>query len=317
MLDKPKILDPSRWPKRLFEIPEPPKKLWVLGNLPNPEMKWLTIVGSRRYTRYGEDVCKTLIEGLKGKPIVIVSGLAVGMDSIALEAGIEAGLKCVGAPGSGLDEDSISPAQNISLSEKIIKSGGCLISEFDPDMKATLWSFPKRNRIMAGLSHAVLVIEAEKKSGTLITSRLATEYNRDVFTVPGSIFSKNTEGSHMLIKLGATPITSSEDLLDALGFAEPGTNGDLFEEDSTSPPSSLNMQKIKKATQDEIKKKKDRQIENLSDLEKIVMFNLKEPKSRELLSMDISMPQQKLNEILSLLELKGLIKDVGGYVRLN
>lgn len=288
MLEKPRILPKSEWPKRLLEIPEPPKELWISGNFPDSEIKWLTIVGSRKYTKYGEDICKTLINSLVGKPVVIVSGLAIGIDSIALETAMENNLECIAVPGSGLNEESISPQINFNLAKKIISRGGCLLSELSPDTKAALWTFPRRNRIMAGLSHAVLIIEAEQRSGTLITSRLATEYNRDVLTVPGSVFSKNTEGPHMLIKLGATPITCSEDLLEALGFDVPENLIPLEE-----------------------------RIQDLSDSEKIVMQSLKEPKSREILSQEIDIPQNKLNEILMLLELRGLIKESGGSLRLN
>src|SRR3989344_4618820 len=188
----------DQFPRRLREIPDPPEKLYMQGVLPSEEHKWLCVVGSRRYTNYGKEVCGKLIEGLRGYPVVIVSGLALGIDALAHRAALAANLPCVAVPGSGLSPHVLHPASNRRLADDILLSGGAMLSEFEPDFRPTLWSFPQRNRIMAGLSDAVLVIEAESKSGTLITSKLATEYNRDVFTLPGSIFSSTSAGPHML-----------------------------------------------------------------------------------------------------------------------
>src|SRR3989338_173579 len=214
------ILKFDSFPSRLREITDPPEKLYLKGTLPSEDHKWLCVVGSRKYTNYGEEVCEKLIEGLRGYPVVIVSGLALGMDAIAHRAALSAKLPCVAVPGSGLDPSVLYPATNRRLADEILKAGGVILSEFDPTFRATSLSFPQRNRIMAGLSDAVLVIEAEKRSGTLITARLATEYNRYVFTIPGSIFSASSAGPHMLLRLGATPITSQEDLLNALGLSQ-------------------------------------------------------------------------------------------------
>src|SRR3989344_2642579 len=182
-------LTPNLFPRRLREIPDPTEKIYLKGTLPSEDHKWLCVVGSRKYSSYGKEVCEKLIEGLRGYPVVIVSGLALGMDAIAHRAALSAKLHCVAVPGSGLDPSVLYPATNRRLADEILKAGGVLLSEFEPNFRATAWSFPQRNRIMAGLSDAVLVIEAEKRSGTLITARLATAYHRDVFTIPGSIFS--------------------------------------------------------------------------------------------------------------------------------
>src|SRR3989338_5938444 len=214
------ILKFDSFPSRLQEIADPPEKLFVKGTLPPEEHKWLCVVGSRKYSSYGKEVCEKLIDGLRGYKVVIVSGLALGMDASAHRAALSANLPSVAVPGSGLDSEVLYPATNRRLADEILKAGGALLSEFEPNFRATAWSFPQRNRIMAGLSDAVLVIEAEKRSGTLITARLATEYNRDVFTIPGSIFSASSAGPHMLLRLGATPITSQEDLLNALGLSQ-------------------------------------------------------------------------------------------------
>jgi len=113
-----------------------------------------------------------------------------------------------------LHDSVLAPRTNFDLAQEILASGGALFSEYDEKQRAARWTFPQRNRLMAGIAHATLVVEAGEKSGTLITSRLATEYNRDVFTVPGSIYRSQAAGPHMLLKLGAYPITSPQDVID-------------------------------------------------------------------------------------------------------
>lgn len=213
-----KILEKSGIPARLMEIPEPPEKLYLEGNMPPADATCLCVVGTRKYSDYGKKCCEKLIAGLAGKNVAVISGLAIGIDSIAHRAALDAGLFTLALPGSGLDESVLYPRMNIDLAEKILAAGGGLLSEFEPGFVAAPWSFPQRNRLMAGLSKAVLVIEAGLRSGTLITARLGTEYNRDVLAVPGQIFSPMSAGPNMLIRLGATPVTCVDDLLDALGF---------------------------------------------------------------------------------------------------
>jgi DNA processing protein len=219
----------EQFPGNLAEIPDKPAKLYVRGNLPPSEHKLLAVVGSRKYSTYGKQIVELLLGGLSGYPITIVSGLAIGIDCLAHRAALDSGLNTIAVPGSGLDESVLYPAQNRKLAHEILSKGGGLISEFEPDFRATEWGFPQRNRIMAGMANAVLIVEAVLKSGTLITSRLATDYNRDVLAVPGSIFSKNSDGPHMLIKLGATPVTSAEDILAALGLTVLESPGDIDE----------------------------------------------------------------------------------------
>jgi DNA processing protein len=277
------------FPQQLLQIPEPPAKLFVRGELPGPDTKLLCVVGSRKYTNYGKEVCEKLIAGLRGYDVAIVSGLAIGIDAIAHRAAMNAGLKTIAVPGSGLNVDAIHPIAHIGLTETIVNSGGCMLSEFEPDYKSTLYGFPKRNRIMAGLSQAILIIEAEIKSGTLITSRLATDYNKDVLTVPGSIFSKTSEGPHMLIRLGATPITKPEDLLLALGF-----------ESKDSTPRNLELE-----------------YSTCSDDEKKIIAILREPKTRDEILRTLNLPTSQVNAMLSIMELKGLITESLGEVKLT
>jgi DNA processing protein len=276
------------WPSQLLEISQPPKKLYIRGNLPGPNTKLLCVVGSRRYTNYGKEACEKLIAGLSGYDVTIVSGLAMGIDGLAHEAAMKNGLKTVSVPGSGLDVSSLHPQAHIGLMKKILDHGGCMLSEFEPSFKATQYSFPQRNRIMAGLSCAVLVVEAETKSGTMITSRLATEYNKDVLTVPGNIFSPTSTGPHLLIRLGATPITNSKELLLALGF-----------EDKDSAPRNLQLE-----------------YSDCSPEEKAVIKILREPIPKDDLIHALDMPINQANAVLSIMELKGLIKETMGEIHL-
>lgn len=287
MENKIRELPSDQFPRRLREIPDPPEKLYLQGVLPPEEHKWLCVVGSRRYTNYGKEVCEKLIEGMRGYPVVVVSGLALGIDALAHRAALAAGLPCVAVPGSGLAREVLYPSTNRRLADEILKAGGALLSEFEPDFAATAWSFPQRNRIMAGLSDAVLVVEAEQRSGTLITARLATEYNRDVFTVPGSIFSASSAGPHMLIRLGATPITSPDDLRQALGFSQ--TN--------RSTPEA-------------------KHYDDCSPEELRIIELLKEPLARDTLIGKLSLPVSRANALLSMLELKGHITESLGEIHL-
>lgn len=202
----------------LNEIPEPPQRLWIRGSLPPSGTRKLVVVGSRALTPYGETTCERLIEGLSGYPISIVSGLALGTDACAHRAALKAGLHTIAVPGSGLNDNVIAPQTNLELAKEILRSGGALLSEHEPSVTARPQYFPSRNRIMVGMADAVLVIEAGERSGTLITARLASEYSRDLMCVPHRIGDTNSEGPNMFIRLGAELITSSEDILETLGF---------------------------------------------------------------------------------------------------
>jgi DNA processing protein len=274
------------FPPLLLEINDPPKSLRIVGELPQTE-KYLCVVGSRKYSEYGRNVCENLILGLKGYSITIVSGLALGMDAIAHRAALKAELSTIAVPGSGLSEKSIYPTTNRLLADEIVKKGGALLSEFEDDWRPRLYSFPQRNRIMAGMCHATLIIEAELKSGTLITSKYAIEYNRDVFTVPNSIFSKTSEGPHMLLRLGATPITQSSDIVTALGLR---------------PREEL------------------LQVNDYSDCstdERELIDLIKEPLSRDEIIRRLGKPVYVTQTILATMEIKGLIEEVMGEIHLK
>jgi DNA processing protein len=274
----------SKLPKLLQEIPDAPKHLYVRGTLPTDDsLRYLAVVGSRKYTHYGKLVCEKIITELAGYPIVIVSGLALGIDAIAHETALRNNLITIAVPGSGLDDSVLYPASHRGLAMRILQSGGALLSELEPMTKAAPWTFPQRNRIMAGMSHAVLVIEAENKSGTRITARLATEYNREVFSIPGSIFSSASEGCNALIREGATPITSARDILNEFHLIDP-----------------------QQPTQ--------QQFIALEPEEQAVIDLLSYPQSRNVLAQETGVPIIQMNILLSSMEIKGLIREHMGKI---
>ncbi len=282
-------LKKSKHPPMLAEIPQPPKELYCEGELPDfNKYKFLTVVGSRKFSRYGRDVCESLIAGLKGYNVVIVSGLALGIDAIAHQAALDANLLTIGVPGSGLDRAVLHPRTNHALADSIVNSGGVLLSEYEPLMPAGLHTFPERNRIMVGLSHAVLLIEAAERSGTLITARMTSEYNRELLAVPHDITRITARGVNQFLKLGATPVTESADILKALGI-EPMAN----------------------PAQDAI------QFEALSkDEQKVIEILSTDPLPRDELLGKLGLEISKANVLLSAMELKDMIKEEMGEVRL-
>ncbi|TSC86518.1 MAG: DNA processing protein [Parcubacteria group bacterium Gr01-1014_8] len=284
MSDTLRQLKAAHFHPLLAEISDPPKQLYVRGELPRYDDVWLAVVGSRAASSYGRQACEHLIGGLRGYPIVIVSGLAYGIDACAHKAALSAGLPTVAVPGSGLDWDVIYPRAHVGLAREILKAGGALLSEFEPKQKAADHTFPQRNRIMAGLCLATLVIEAKERSGSLITARLTTEYNRELLVVPGSIFSAESRGTHQFLKLGATPVTEPEDILKALGIEMT---------DIVSP--SLR--------------------EDLSSDERKVLEILSSPCSRDELLSQLEMSISEANILLSTMEIKGLIQETLGLVR--
>ncbi len=281
-----KIL-PDDFPSALKEIPQPPTELYLLGTLPDPtQFYYLAVVGSRKYTAYGREATERIIAGLAGYPICIVSGLAMGIDGIAHRSALDAGLPTVAVPGSGLDSSVIYPRVHANLAREILESGGALLSEYEPMLRAAPWTFPQRNRIMAGLCQGVLIIEAEEKSGTLITARMALDYNRNVFTVPGSIFSATSKGTNKLIKQGAAPITSADDLLIEIGLKE---------------LTIFNEQKAFDLTL-------------YTEDEQAILILLNEPISREDILAIVELTPAKALSVLTILEIKGVIRERMGRI---
>jgi DNA processing protein len=275
----------NEWPRQLEEIPQTPKKLWMSGTLPKTPLKYLAVVGSRAASRYGAEACEKLISGLAGYPISIVSGLALGIDTCAHRAALSTGLHTIAFPGSGLSEAVLYPKTNLKLARDIVASGGALISEYAPETGARQYFFPERNRLMVGISDAVLVIEAGEQSGTLITARLAAEYNRDLLCIPHRIGDTHGFGPHLFIRLGATLITESAHILEALSIV-PRTETEQAE----SAP-------------------------NLEGTDLVIWNMLSEPKTRDELLRESALDSGLLLTALIALELRGILKEEFGAWR--
>ena len=275
----------ENYPKLLKEIPGSPKVLYYKGKIKN-ENPFFAIVGTRRCSSYGKQIAIEIAGRLSEAGLVVVSGLAPGIDTFVHKAVLEKGGVTFSVLGTGLDESYIYPKENVALAKEISQSGGCLISEYPPKTSGNRFTFPNRNRIISGLSLGVLVIEAKKRSGALITANYAFLQNRKVFAVPGSIYSQNSKGPHNLIKKGAKLVDNAQDILEELNITAK-TDSDRF--------------KIK--------------TENKSSKEQLVMDAMKE----EALHIDKIIEKTKLNpaiiaSALTILEMEGKIRNLGGNI---
>ena len=208
-------LSDERYPKPLRTIPDPPPILYVKGTLLPSDSFSIAVIGTRRCTRYGERQTERLTTALVQNGFTIISGLARGIDGIAHRSALTSGGRTIAVLGSGLHQ--IYPPEHKPLAEKIVESGGCVLSEYPPLHPSAKWTFPQRNRIVSGLSLGVLVIEAPQRSGAMISARLAGEQGRDIFAVPGSIESSASGGCLQLIRDGAYITESADDILNVLG----------------------------------------------------------------------------------------------------
>ncbi|MBQ7266435.1 MAG: DNA-processing protein DprA [Firmicutes bacterium] len=205
------------YPEKLSLITEPPMGIYLRGEKEVLKSSCAAVVGSRRVSDYGVYCCEKFSGELAEKGVVIVSGMAEGTDSHAHKAALAKGGKTVAVMGNGID--ICYPACNRNLRENIVKNG-CIISEFPLSMRGSKWTFPYRNRIISGLSDVVLIMEAAKKSGSIITAGHALDQGKSVFALPGNITSSLSEGSNILIKEGAFPLLDSSDVLYELGIEE-------------------------------------------------------------------------------------------------
>lgn len=207
----------SRYPRRLTEISDPPKVLYCRGNIELLSRDCLAVVGTRKLTGYGREACQTITNELARAGFTIVSGLAFGIDAIAHQSTLDVDGKTIAVLGGSVEDKEIGPKTNLPLAKKILKNGGLLVSEYKAGSRVFATNFAVRDRIISGLSLGVLVIEADLKSGSLITAKCALEQNRDVFAVPGSIFSSRSSGSNELIKNGAKLVRSAKDVIEEYG----------------------------------------------------------------------------------------------------
>lgn len=278
------------YPEILKEIPDAPKQLYVRGSLPKDHSLNFAIVGTRAASDYGRTLAFKIAKELAELGFNIISGLALGIDTEAHLGALEGKGKTTAVMGSAIDDNSIYPSENLNIVKKIISSGGAVISEYEPGTKSEIWFFPERNRIISGLSRGVLVVEAPEKSGALITARLALEQNREVFAIPGSIFSKNSFGANNLIKSGAKMVTAVDDILEELNLTDLKTEKGIKEE------------------------------ENLTEEEKIILNIIeKEPIHIDKICKISKMAAGQVLSIVSVLEIRDIIKNIGGskFVKLN
>ena len=271
-------LQDENYPKLLREISFAPTLLFYKGNIQTKNA--LAIVGTRKISPYGKDITHEFSYHLSRNGYIIVSGLALGADTIAHTAALKASGVTWAVLGSGIDDTSIYPSSNRTLAFNIIASGGAVFSEYPPKTPPMKMNFPQRNRIISGLSLGTLITEAPEKSGALITAYFALEQNREVFAIPGSIFSRNVSGNHKLIKLGAKLVTSIDDILDTFNIAR------------KTP--SLSEHK------------------SFSDEEKLLIQCMKnEPLHIDEIIRQSELGAQKIHSLITILELRGDIKNVG------
>lgn len=276
-------LDDPEYPGDLSEIHSPPIVLYIWGDLLPQDRVGAAIVGTRRATPYGKAVARDLASGLASSGVTVVSGMARGIDAVAHQAALEAGGRTIAVLGSGLDH--IYPPEHRNLAGSIAKSGAVL-SDYPLGTRPEGSNFPPRNRIISGLSLAVVVVQAGERSGALITARFAAEQGRDVFGVPGRIYDRGSKGSNRLIGQGAFPATSVDDVLEVL-------NLDVI---ARAAPTTLPEDKT----------------------ERIVLSSLgSEPIHIDELRSKCDLPISELTACLSILELRGQARQVGGmhYVR--
>ena len=207
----------KNYPKLLKKIKDAPEVIYYSGEL-NPGDQCFAIVGTRRFSSYGKQVALEIAGDLAETGLTIVSGLAPGIDTFAHTAAVERRKRTIAVLGTGLDEKSIYPQSNLKLAQRILETGGCLISEYPPGTRGTQFTFPKRNRIISGLSLGILVVEAKERSGALITAEWAKKQGRKIFAIPGPIHSLNSRGCHYLIKQGAKLVERANDILKELNL---------------------------------------------------------------------------------------------------
>ena len=273
----------SAFPQLLLESKNAPYLLYQRGEIDLNKNKFIAMVGSRKHTRYGEQVAQKISQELAQAGIVVVSGLALGIDALAHRGALLVPQgKTVAVLGSGLDDLNIYPRHNFNLAQEIIRSG-CLLSEQAPGTPSNNFSFPIRNRIIAGLSLGTIIVEAAEKSGSLITASLALENNREVFSVPGEIFSSQSIGTNQLIKEGAKMVTGIEDIFEELNFVYSA------KKEVSTPKNPEN------------------------DIEKKILAILSpEPLHVDKIAQVTKLETMTVSSTLSMMEIKGWVKNIGG-----
>lgn len=275
--------DLTDYPTLLKEIPNPPYILYYKGNSSFfNSFPCIAIVGSRKFSPYGRQAAEYLSTELAKAGVTIVSGMALGIDTYSHQGALAVDGRTIAVLGNGLDEESIYPRANFNLSLEI-RDKGTLLSEYPPGTSAGLLTFPARNRIIAGISLGTLVVEAAENSGALITAQMALDFNREVFSVPGSIFSSSSLGTNNLIKKGAKTVSNIKDILEELDLIN-------IHKEKESPP------RVPENKEEEILLK--------------VLSN--EPLNIDKLTKLTKLKTSTVNSTLLMMELKGWVKNIGG-----
>jgi DNA processing protein len=274
------IWDDKEYPRRLLEAPQPPPVLYLRGNI-IPEDEWaIAVVGTRRATSYGRQVAEEAGTTLAQRGVTIVSGLARGIDGIAHHAAIKAGGRTIAVLGSGID--NIYPPEHARLADQIAAMGA-VVTDYAPGTPPDAANFPPRNRIISGLSRAVIVVEASRNSGALITAAFAAEQGREVFAVPGNIYAPQSLGTNLLIQQGAHPFLNCQDVLDVLDLGR-------------------------------VPEQRSARAAIPSDAIEAQLFGLlgNEPLHVDELGSQTNLPIEKVSSTLVVMELKGMVRQVGG-----
>ncbi len=276
------------YPQLLKEISDPPPVIYYKGAICGAPENRLSVVGSRKFSAYGEKVISELLPALVNTKIEIVSGLAIGIDTLAHQQTLKNHGRTIAVLGSGLDYQSLYPRCNRQLAEQIINNGGALISEFPPGTPPLKQNFPQRNRLISGLCQGTLVIESKNRSGSLITANYALEQNREVLAIPGNIFSEYSAGPNMLIKAGAKSVTGHQDVLELYGIDTDTKSGNA----GTKQPSLFSYNSTEALVQNLLSRASERG--EILDTDDIIHLS----------GLDSSL----INSTLSMLELQGIVK---------
>ncbi|MBS7299191.1 MAG: DNA-processing protein DprA [Eubacteriales bacterium] len=294
-------VDDECYPKVLTEISSPVHVLYTLGKIPDwDSILGIAVVGTRHNTEYGQTVTERISRELAEKGVTIISGMAAGVDSFALKSALRVGAPTIAVMGRGLDE--AYPPENQNLMNEIIKTG-CAISEYPPYSPPLPQHFPARNRIVSALSNGVLATEAPKRSGTLITTRLARDMGKVIFAVPGNIFAGKSVGTNNLIKQGANAVTCGKDILDAFPIRVK----------NLTPPEIKAVEVVEEVHNE------TESIDGLGEEENKIITLLREKDMHiEELAAKSNLTIAELNKILPMLEIEGyIIKQAGSQYKYN
>ena len=276
--------DSVEYPARLREIPDPPGQLYCTGNIELLNERSIAVVGARKNTVYGKNVALMIGRRLAESGLVVTSGLALGIDGYSHEGALEADGRVIGVLGSGIDH--MTPQRNRSLMMKGLDNGGLVVSEYPPEEKSTRWSFPARNRIISGLSEALVVVEAGLNSGSLITAKYAVDQGRTVYAVPGNINSPTSIGCNLLIRDGAVPLIIIDDMIREIG-------ADTKRSAETAPGMESDEEKVYDVVR----------LMSGATIEEIIRGTGFSP--------------QLVNSILTIMEIKGLVESYAGRIYIS